>query len=189
MKVQLKTGIHKRSLVLEEKVARRILLLRGEKVILSLHLAELYAVETRVLNQAVKRNRDRFPEDFAFQLSEKETEWLVSQNVIPHRKHFGGSLPYVFTEQGVAMLSSVLRSRRAVHVNIEIMRAFVKLRRILGAHKDLARKLDSLRKNTIRSSRPFSKLSASLWHRPILPKNVVLDLELTKVLERHLREK
>jgi len=146
MKAQVKRGINKKSLVLEETVARRILLLRGEKVILSLHLAELYAVETRVLNQAVKRNQDRFPKDFAFQLSEREAEWLVSQNVIPHRKHFGGSLPYVFTEQGVAMLSSVLRSRRAVHVNIEIMRAFVRLRRILATHKALARKLVNLEK-------------------------------------------
>ncbi len=113
---------------------------------LSTDLAELYEVETRILNQAVKRNIDRFPEDFMFQLTADEAEWLVSQNVIPHKKYFGGHLPYAFTEQGVAMLSSVLRSKRAVQVNIAVMRAFVKLREMLASHKDLARKLNALEK-------------------------------------------
>ena len=89
-------------------------------------MAELYGVETRTLNQAMKRNIGRFPEDFMFQLISSEAEQLVSQNVIPHMKYFGGSLPYVFTEQGVAMLSSVLNSEQAVRVNIAIMRAKVK---------------------------------------------------------------
>ena len=111
---------------------------------LSVHLAELYEVETRALNQAVKRNLDRFPEDFMFQLNDFEADQLVSQNVIPHRKYFGGSLPYAFTEQGVAMLSSVLNSERAVQVNIAIMRAFVKLREMLSTHKELAHKLAQL---------------------------------------------
>jgi hypothetical protein len=109
-------------------------------------LAELYDIETRVLNQAVKRNISRLPEDFMFQLNTSEAEQLVSQNVIPHKKYFGGSLPYAFTEQGVAMLSSVLNSERAIKVNIEIMRAFVRLRRILASNVDLARKLDALEK-------------------------------------------
>jgi len=127
-------------------IEQRILLIRGQKVMLSTHLADLYNVETRVLNQAVKRNISRFPEDFMFQLNTAEAERLVSQNVIPHKKYFGGTLPYAFTEQGVAMLSSVLNSERAIKVNIEIMRAFVRLRRILASHADLARKLDSLEK-------------------------------------------
>ena len=109
-------------------------------------MADLYNVETRVLNQAVKRNISRFPEDFMFQLNSTEAERLVSQNVIPHKKYFGGTLPYAFTEQGVAMLSSVLNSERAIQVNIEIMRAFVRLRRILASHADLARKLEALEK-------------------------------------------
>ena len=109
-------------------------------------MAELYDIETRVLNQAVKRNISRLPEDFMFQLNTSEAEQLVSQNVIPHKKYFGGSLPYAFTEQGVAMLSSVLNSERAIKVNIEIMRAFVRLRRILASNVDLARKLDALEK-------------------------------------------
>ena len=122
----------------------KILLIRGQKVMLSMHLAELYGVETRALNQAVRRNINRFPEDFMLQLKDSEAEQLVSQNVIPHRKYFGGSLPYAFTEQGVAMLSSVLSSERAILVNIAIMRAFVKLREILATHKELAHKLEQL---------------------------------------------
>jgi hypothetical protein len=127
-----------------EVIERKILLIRGQKVMVSTHLAELYAVETRALNQAVKRNIKRFPEDFMFQLNNAEAEQLVSQNVIPHKKYFGGSLPYAFTEQGVAMLSSVLNSERAIHVNIAIMRAFVKLREILSINKELAHKLAQL---------------------------------------------
>ena len=129
-----------------EIIERKILLIRGQKVMLSTHLAGLYEVETRALNQAVKRNINRFPEDFMFQLNDSEAEQLVSQNVIPHKKYFGGSLPYAFTEQGVAMLSSVLNSERAINVNIAIMRAFVKLREMLATHKDLARKLNKMEK-------------------------------------------
>jgi hypothetical protein len=135
-----------KTLIPLEVIERRILLIRGQKVILSTHLAELYDVETRVLNQAVKRNIGRFPEDFMFQLNTYEAEQLVSQNVIPHKKYLGGSLPYAFTEQGVAMLSSVLNSGRAIKVNIEIMRAFVRLRQILASNKELAKRLDELEK-------------------------------------------
>ena len=129
-----------------EVIRQRIILLRGEKVILSPHLAELYQVETRTLNQAVKRNIARFPKDFMFRLNGKEVNLMVSQNVIPQKKYLGGSLPYAFTEQGVAMLSSVLNSNRAIWVNIEIMRAFVKLRELLIENKDLSRSLDDLEK-------------------------------------------
>ncbi len=134
------------ALVPPEYIERSILLIRGQKVMLSVHLAELYDVETRVLNQAVKRNIIRFPEDCIFQLSEAEAQQLVSQNVIPHKKYFGGSLPYAFTEQGVAMLSSILNSERAIKVNIEIMRAFVRLRRILASNRELSKRLDELEK-------------------------------------------
>jgi hypothetical protein len=127
-----------------ETIEKQILLIRGQKVILSVHLAELYGVETRALNQAVKRNILRFPEDFMFQVSDAEAERLVSQNVIPHKKYFGGSLPFAFAEQGVAMLSGVLNSERAVQMNIAIMRAFVKIRQMLSDHKDIAYKLAQL---------------------------------------------
>jgi hypothetical protein len=133
-----------KALIPLEMIEQRILLIRGQKVMLSIHLAELYNVETRVLNQAVKRNVSMFPEDFMFQRNRTEAEELVSQNVIPHKKYFGGSLPYAFTEQGVAMLSSVLNSERAIKANIEIMRAFVKLRQILASNKELAKRLDEL---------------------------------------------
>lgn len=120
-----------------------ILDLRGQRVLLSSDLARLYGVEPRVLIQAVKRNLERFPEDFMFQLDGDEWTNLKSQNVI---SSWGGArtAPHAFTEQGIAMLSSVLRSPEAVQVNIEIMRAFVRLRRILAEHKDIAQRLDDL---------------------------------------------
>jgi hypothetical protein len=123
---------------------RRILLLRKQKVILDYDLAALYGVETRALKQAVRRNADRFPEDFMFELAGDEVVGLVSQNVIPGLGKLGGAAPMAFTEQGVAMLSSVLRSPRAVQVNIAIMRAFVRLREMLLTNADLARKLAEL---------------------------------------------
>jgi hypothetical protein len=132
-------------LVPAEIIERRILLLRGHKVMLDSHLAELYQVPTKVLNQAVKRNRDRFPEDFMFRLSDEEKESLRSQIVT---SSYGGRryLPYVFTEQGVAMLSTVLNSKRAIAVNIAIMRTFVRLRHILATHKELAERLAATEK-------------------------------------------
>lgn len=134
--------------ILQEGIEQHIFLVRGQKVMLSMHLAELYGVEVRALIQAVKRNKERFPEDFMFQLTWEETKSLRSQIVILNNMAQRGShikyLPYAFTEQGVAMLSSVLNSKRAIQVNIAIMRAFVKLRQILSAHKELAQKLSEL---------------------------------------------
>lgn len=128
-----------------ERVSSRIFLLRGEKVLFDFDLAELYGVETKVLVQAMKRNEDRFPADFVFQLDSQEVANLRSQFVTSSSGHGGRRTPpYAFTEQGVAMLSSVLRSPRAVQVNIAIMRAFVKLRQMIASHTDLARKLKAL---------------------------------------------
>jgi hypothetical protein len=124
-----------------KSIERRILTLRGQKMMLDRDLADLYGVTTRELVQAVKRNLDRFPEDFMCQLTAEEFTALRSQSVISNvRTGRGGRRypPYAFTEQGVAMLSSVLRSPRAVRVNVEIMRAFVRLRGILASHEDLA---------------------------------------------------
>jgi len=118
---------------------------RGQKVLLDRDLAILYAVETRILNRAVQRHLDRFPEDFMFQLTKEEAESLRSQIGISNEGRGGRRyLPYVFTEQGVAMLSSVLNSPRAVAVNIEIMRTFVRLRDLARSHEDLGRRLDQL---------------------------------------------
>ncbi|MDI6752096.1 MAG: ORF6N domain-containing protein [bacterium] len=129
------------SLVLVERIEGKILLIKGQKVMLDRDLAELYGVKAIRLREQVKRNIKRFPPDFMFQLTEEETDILVSHFAIPSKKHLGGYLPYVFTEQGVAMLSSVLNSERAILVNIQIMRTFTKLREILSTHKELAHKL------------------------------------------------
>jgi phage regulator Rha-like protein len=134
----------KQSFVPVERIEKSILLIRGQKVMLDKDLADLYGVETRVLKQAVRRNMARFPEDFMFELTEDENQALRSQNVTLKRGQHSKYPPFVFTEQGVAMLSSVLNSDRAIQVNIEIMRAFVRLRQMLVTHKQLARKLAEL---------------------------------------------
>jgi hypothetical protein len=136
------------ALVPAERIERLILLIRGHKVMLDSDLAELYGVTTKRLNEQVRRNLSRFPEDFMFQLTESETHFLRSQFATSKGGGRGGRryLPYAFTEQGVAMLSSVLNSERAIKVNIEIMRAFVRLRQILASNKELAKRLDALEK-------------------------------------------
>lgn len=172
------------SLVLGDRIENSILLIRGHKVLLDADLAQLYGVEIRALNRAVKRNLERFPADFMFQLtlgewtairyqigtldSGKQTAppGLSSQPVIlktgrgQHRKY----LPYAFTEQGVAMLSSVLRSRRAVQVNIEIMRAFVRLRRVLAVNAELARRLDEVEKHVGKHDEQFVEVIRAIRH-------------------------
>jgi ORF6N domain len=134
-----------------ERVEQKIVLIRGYKVMLDRDLAQLYGVETRVLNQAVRRNRARFPEDFMFPLTREEImriSQIVTSSAPPRNEtlKFSKSV-MVFTEHGVAMLSSILKSPRAIQVNIQIMRTFAKLRDILSAHKDLSRKLEALEKN------------------------------------------
>lgn len=133
-----------KAIVAVEQIENSILNLRGQKVMLDADLARMYEATTGALNQAVTRNADRFPDDFMFQLSVKEYHDLLSQSVISSSHGGRRTPPYAFTEQGVAMLSSVLRSDRAVSVNIEIMRAFVRLRSMLASHADLARKVESL---------------------------------------------
>lgn len=132
--------------VVEERIIRKIVFLRNEKVILDVHLAELYDVETRALKQAVKRNLLRFPaDDFMFELSEDEVDAVVSQNVIPHKKYLGGAKPFAFTEAGVAMLSSVLKSQTAIEMNIAIMRTFVALRKGASNYKEIMQILTEMR--------------------------------------------
>lgn len=137
------------ALIPSEIIEKKILLIRGQKVMLDRDLAELYGVETRVLNQAVRRNIDRFPEDFMFPLTREEI-MRISQ-IVTSSGHTAETLKFaksvlVFTEHGVSMLSSVLNSPMAVHVNIQIMRTFAKLREIISHHKDLAHRLDDLEK-------------------------------------------
>jgi hypothetical protein len=125
-------------------ITRKIFVIRGHNVMLSPHLAELYQVEAKVLNQAVKRNLDRFPQDFMFQLSREEFANLKSQFVTSSWGGIRRATPYAFTQEGVAMLSSVLNSPRAIQVNIAIMRAFVQIRQFADSHKDLARKISRM---------------------------------------------
>jgi hypothetical protein len=130
-----------------EIIERKIYLIRGMKVMLDSDLAELYAVETKFFNRAVRRNKDRFPADFMFQLTEREFKNLRFQ-IGTSSSGYGGRryLPYVFTEHGVAMLSSVLKSKKAVQVNILIVRAFIKLRELLATHKDLILEIDKIKR-------------------------------------------
>ena len=134
------------ALISTEKIESKIYFIRGKKVILDFDLAELYRVTTGTLNQAVKRNRKRFPEDFMFQLTKEERDEVITNCYILKKLKFSASLPYAFTEQGVAMLSSILNSERAIDVNIQIMRTFTKLREMIEGHKDLKRKIEDMEK-------------------------------------------
>ncbi len=143
----------------EERILRKIILIRDEKVILDVHLAELYGVETRALKQAVKRNLGRFPPDFMYELTAQEVEEVVSQNVIPHKKFFGGASPYAFTETGVAMLSSVLKSDKAVEMNILIIRTFVVLRKMALNYQEIMQKLEAME---LGNSKKFKEIHETL---------------------------
>ena len=129
-----------------EQIKQSIHEIRGRKIMLDMDLAKLYEVETRILKQAVRRNMERFPEDFMLTLDQKEIQNLVSQNVIPTINHFGGAMPFAFTEQGIAMLSSVLKSKTAIQINIAIMRAFVMIRAFALSYQELQEKLIALEK-------------------------------------------
>lgn len=159
--------------VMPSGIEGRIFLARGHRVMLDVDLAELYGVQTRALVQGVKRNLERFPSDFMFRLRPEEAADLRSQIVTSRSKGgWGGRryAPYAFTEQGVAMLSSVLRSPRAVRVNIEIMRAFVRLRNVLAAHADLARKLDEMEQKYDGQFRVVFEAIRGLMREPKEPK-------------------
>ncbi len=165
-------------------VEQKIFYIRSQKVMLDRHLAELYGVPTGRLNEQVKRNLKRFPSDFMFQLDDREKEMMVSQNAIPSRRSLGGTNPYVFTEQGIAMLSSVLNSDRAIAVNIAIMRAFVKLREILSTHKELTSQLKELERKVGAHDHQIAaifdaiqKLMAPPPEKPRRPIGFVVDRE------------
>ncbi len=135
-----------KQMILEETIGKKIYFIRGHKVMLDNDLAQLYGVSTKTLNQAVKRNLKRFPTDFMFRLTKNESLGSRSQFVTLKRGQNIKYLPHAFTEQGVAMLSSVLNSDRAIMVNIQIMRAFTKLREMISTHKDLQRKIEAMEK-------------------------------------------
>jgi len=129
---------------LDEAIINKIYLIRGKKIMLDKDLAELYNVKAFRLREQVKRNIERFPENFMFRLTETETDFMVSQNAIPSKQHLGGHLPYAFTEHGVLMLANVLRSERAMKMSIRIIEVFVKVREMLLTHKDILLKLEKI---------------------------------------------
>lgn len=133
--------------VQEALIASKIITIRSEKVILDVHLAGFYDVETRALKQAVRRNIARFPNDFMYKLTDIEVNNVVSQNVIPSKKYFGGAVPFAFTENGVAMLSSVLKSKKAIDINISILRTFTIMRNMMLSHKDVVKEINIIRNN------------------------------------------
>ena len=152
-----------------DRIERRIFYLRATKVILSSDLAELYGVAVKALNQAVRRNLARFPEDFMFQLNSEEFSNLKSQIVTSNWGGVRRALPYAFTEQGIAMLSGVLKSPRAIRVNIEIMRTFVKLTRMLASNVELARKVDEMEQKYDRQFKTVFEAIRQLMTPPLVP--------------------
>ncbi len=158
--------------VLIENLINKIIFLRGQKVMLDIDLAKLYGVETRVLNQAVARNLERFPKDFMYQLTNKEFIILKSQFVT---SSWGGRRypPYAFTEQGIAMLSSVLHSERAIKVNITIMRAFVKLRELLLTNKELSQKLQEMEQKYDKQFKIVFEVLQQLMETPDKPRKEI----------------
>lgn len=136
----------KETFLSDEMLINKIYYIRGHKVMLDRDLAELYDVKPIRLREQVKRNLERFPENFMYQLNDEEVEIMVSQNAIPSKMHLGGYSPYVFTEHGVLMLANVLRSERAIQVSIRLIEIFVKMREMLSTHKDILLKLEQLEK-------------------------------------------
>lgn len=153
-----------------KNIQNKIFTLRNQQVMLDRDLAELYQVETRVLKQAVKRNIERFPDDFLFELTKEEIDTMVSQSVIPSKQHLGGAKPFAFTEQGVSMLSSVLTSKVAIEVNISIFRAFVEMRRFLSVNAEVFKKIEYLDKKLLKHDKNFEKIFKAIESNNIQPK-------------------
>jgi hypothetical protein len=172
----------KHSLLPDELIINKIILIRDQKVLVDRDLADLYGVETRVLNQAVKRNIKRFPDDFMFQMTSEEMNIWKSQIVISDNDRMGlRKPPFVFTEQGVAMLSSVLNSDTAILVNIQIMRVFTKLRRLLDSHKEILRKLESIEKKDIEQDEKILLIFEYLKQLEQIKQNETLLKERKKI--------
>lgn len=153
-------------LILNE-IKTKIHTIRETQIMLDRDLGKLYEIDTRVLKQTVKRNIKRFPADFMFKLTEKEVETMVSQSVIPSKKHLGGTLPYAFTEQGVANLSSILNSDKAIEINISIIRAFVLMRKIINSNNLLISRIENIEKKQINYDSNFEKISNLLQSNSI----------------------
>ncbi len=141
-----------------QSISSKIFQLRDKSIMLDRDLAKFYQVETRRLKEQVKRNIERFPDDFMFELTDEEVEYLVSQNAIPSKQHLGGSLPFAFTEQGISMLSAVLKSKIAIDISIQIMRTFVEIRKFALTHDELAKQIDALETRVSKGEEVDSKI-------------------------------
>jgi len=153
----------------EENIQNKIYTIRGVQVMLDRDLAELYGVKPIRLREQVKRNIKRFPDDFMFQLNEEEIEFMVSQNAIPSKQHLGGAKPYVFTEQGVSMLSAVLKTEFAVKMSIRIIRAFVNMRRFLLSNASIFQRLDNIEYKLLKHDENFDKVFKAIESKNIKP--------------------
>jgi len=156
-------------IVNEKNIQSRIFTIRGIQLILDRDLAELYGVETRVLKQAVKRNIERFPEDFMIEATDEDINFMVSQSVIPSKQHLGGAKPFMFTEQGVANLSSVLKSPIAIEMNIKIMRAFVSMRRYLSSNSLMFERFERIEQRLTLHDEKFDTIFKTLENKSIKP--------------------
>ena len=152
------------------EIQGRIFTIRGLQVMLDRDLAELYQLETRALKQAVRRNIERFPQDFMLELTNSEIEFLVSQSVIPSKQYFGGAKPYAFTEQGVAMLSAVLKSTIAIEINIKVMRAFVQMRKFIANNVTIFERLDNIEQKQFITDTKIDKVFKAIEAKEIKPK-------------------
>ncbi len=170
-------------LIPSEIIFSKVHLIRNRRVMLDFDLAKLYGVETRTLNQSVQRNISRFPEDFMFQISEEEFQMMSQFVISSQRTRKKSSLPYAFTEQGIAMLSSVLRSERAVQVNIAIMRSFVQMREAMLTHKELTQKLEEMEKKYDSQFKLVFDALRSLVDKPTPPKRPIGFFEEKKPFE------
>ena len=175
-------------LIKNEEIQNRIYTIHDVQVMLDKDLTEFYGVKPIRLREQVKRNIKRFPYDFMFQLTEEEVDLMVSQNAIPSKQHLGGSLPFVFTEQGVATISAVLTSERAIEVNIQIMRAFVAMRRFIASNAKGFQRLDAVEKRHIEhkaeTDQKFEQIFNAIEKRSIKPKQLALDIK--KFIEQYL---
>jgi len=158
------------SVINEETINNKIYSIRGFQVMLDRDLAELYGVKSIKLREQVKRNIDRFPKDFMFQLDKDEVDFMVSQNAIPSKQHLGGSLPYVFTEQGVASISSVLTNKIAIEINIKIMRAFVQMRKFISNNALVFQRLDSLEQKQFKTNEKVDAVLDAIESKELKPK-------------------
>ena len=181
----------KLQLIKDENISSKIYNIRGLQVMLDRDLAVLYQTETRTLKQTVKRNIDRFPSDFMFELSEEDMNLMVSQSVIPSKSYFGGAKPFAFTEQGVSMLSSVIKTSVAVEISLKIIRTFVEMRRFLSSNGELFQRLDLIEKRQLafemKADDKFEKIFTAIESNEVKPKQGIFltgrHLTLTPLLQ------